>query len=95
MDDGYNIIRSEAPNDLGGRLCRNLALTTPELPIDDQLISFLSFSGLKFAMLNRHTMCPCNFAPHHPNLRTSDLSMCAVDESHFLAQVKSAYSIND
>jgi hypothetical protein len=32
IDDGYNITLTEAPNDRGGRLCRNFALTTPELP---------------------------------------------------------------
>ena len=36
IEDGYNMILSDAPNDLGGRLCVNLARTTPEFPaIDD------------------------------------------------------------
>lgn len=32
IEDGYNIILTDAPNDLGGRLRRNCARTTPELP---------------------------------------------------------------
>lgn len=32
IEEGYNITRTEAPKDLGGRFRRNCALTTPELP---------------------------------------------------------------
>ena len=32
IEDGYNITRTDAPKDLGGRLCLNCARTTPELP---------------------------------------------------------------
>lgn len=32
MLEGYNMILTEAPNDRGGRLWANLALTTPLLP---------------------------------------------------------------
>ena len=30
---GYNMTRTEAPNDLGGRLLRKEARTTPEFPV--------------------------------------------------------------
>lgn len=33
MEDGYNMMRTVAPKDFGGRLLRNCALTTPELPV--------------------------------------------------------------
>lgn len=33
IDEGYSMILTEAPNDFGGRLFRNCALTTPELPL--------------------------------------------------------------
>jgi len=32
IEDGYNMILTEAPKDLGGRLFLNLARTMPELP---------------------------------------------------------------
>lgn len=32
IEDGYSIILTDAPKDLGGRLRRNCARTTPELP---------------------------------------------------------------
>ena len=32
IEDGYNITRTDAPKDLGGRLRLNCARTTPELP---------------------------------------------------------------
>lgn len=32
IEDGYNMILTDAPKDLGGRLRRNCARTTPELP---------------------------------------------------------------
>ena len=34
IEEGYNMTLTDAPNDLGGRLCLNCALTTPELPIE-------------------------------------------------------------
>jgi hypothetical protein len=33
IEDGYNITRTDAPKDLGGRLRLNCARTTPELPL--------------------------------------------------------------
>jgi hypothetical protein len=36
IEEGYNITLTDAPNDLGGRLCLNCALTTPELPVERQ-----------------------------------------------------------
>ena len=33
IEDGYNITLTDAPKDLGGRLCRNCARTTPEFPV--------------------------------------------------------------
>lgn len=33
IEEGYNMIRTDAPNDLGGRLRLNCALTMPELPV--------------------------------------------------------------
>lgn len=32
IEEGYSMTRTEAPKDLGGRLLRNLARTTPLLP---------------------------------------------------------------
>ena len=37
IDEGYSMIRTEAPKDFGGRLWRNCARTTPELPGDKEL----------------------------------------------------------
>ena len=43
IDEGYSITLTDAPNDFGGKLCRNCALTTPELP--KNVISRTSYVG--------------------------------------------------
>ena len=83
IDDGYSITLTEAPNDLGGRLRRNCALTTPELP--NNLVQ--KADDTSYPLL-AHTMWTCYFAPDNPDLCSPNFSMCAVDEGHFLAKVE-------
>lgn len=40
-------------------------------------------------MRGKRTMCSCDFAPHHPDLRSSDLLVRTIDEGNFLAKVES------
>jgi hypothetical protein len=46
IEDGYNIILTDAPKDLGGRLLRNCARTTPELPkiYQSRFLKYLLFT---------------------------------------------------
>lgn len=81
IDDGYSMIRTDAPKDLGGRLFRNCARTTPELPV--KCVSTPSNPYTK-----RHTMWPRHLAPDDPDLGSSDFPLCAVDECDLLAKVE-------
>ena len=83
IDDGYNITLTEAPNDFGGRLRRNCALTTPELP--NSLVQ--KADDTRYPLL-AHTMWTCHFTPNDPDLCPPNFSMCAVDKGHFLAKVE-------
>ncbi len=84
MDDGYNITLTDAPNDLGGRLRLNCALTTPELPI---MLVNKAFSSLD-DFRSKHTMRTGHLPPYDPYFCPSNFSLCAVDEGDFLSQVK-------
>lgn len=79
--------RTEAPNDWGGRLWRNWARTTPELP---GFVSPLSLN-LRPSLLPVpliHTVRTGNLTPDHPDVGTPNLTLCPVDESNLLAQVE-------
>lgn len=62
IEDGYNITRTDAPKDLGGRLRLNCARTTPELPIGYQS------PFLIYCPLLQHTMWSGNLAPNDSDL---------------------------
>ena len=62
IEDGYNMILTEAPKDLGGRLFLNLARTMPELPWI--MISPL----LHAAFLSQPTVCSADCAPDNSDL---------------------------
>jgi len=61
------MMRTVAPNDLGGRLFLNCALTTPELPEN------LSDVVLGHAFLPIRTVWPGDLAPHHSDLCAANL----------------------
>lgn len=73
--------RTVAPKDLGGRLERNLARTTPELP------EYIR-ERLRSVDCCRHTVRPGDLAPDHPNVGATDLTLGPVNESDLLAQVE-------
>ena len=77
--DGYNMTLTDAPNDFGGRLCLNCALTTPELPIA-KIVRF----GCSIVPGTKHTMWPCDLSPNYSYLRPSYFFVSAIDERHFL-----------
>jgi hypothetical protein len=62
IEEGYNITLTDAPNDLGGRLCRNCALTTPELPVWRQ------YKNLWRSSIQLHTVWPSDLSPNDSNL---------------------------
>lgn len=74
--------RTVAPKDLGGRLERNLARTTPELP--EYVRQFVK----NRRSCRRHTVRPGDLAPDHPNVGATDLTLSPVNESDLLAQVE-------
>lgn len=71
------------PNDFGGRLCLNCALTTPELPAQCQSTTFLVSEAYP-----QHTMWPRDLAPDDPDLRASYFPLAAIDVCDALAQVE-------
>ena len=78
---------TEAPNDLGGRLCRNCALTTPELPVrcsQRQESCYIMIVG-------GPAMWPRNLSPDDSYFRSSNFSLCTVDEGDFLSEVESSH----
>lgn len=76
---------TEAPNDFGGRLRLNCALTTPEFPI-------MPISGnvrvFEIHIRETNTMRTGHFAPDYSYLCSSDFSMCAIDERNLLTKVE-------
>ena len=62
IEDGYNITRTDAPNDLGGRLRLNCARTTPEFPEWKHKYSF------QLQWISLHTMWSGNLAPDNSDL---------------------------
>jgi hypothetical protein len=99
MDEGYNITRTEAPKDFGGRLCLNCARTTPELPASSSFLSVRfsrtsrrgsqDISDVQHRIASpRRTMCPRNLSPDHSDLRSLDLALGPVHESDFLSEVE-------
>lgn len=80
--------RTVAPNERGGRLLRNWALTTPELP--DVLLEV----RLAAEWASGHTVRPGDLAPDDTDLGTADLLGCAVDESDLLAEVEAVVSLS-
>lgn len=88
--------RTVAPRDLGGRLLRNLARTTPELPGNSQIqeIRVRGFSQRTIriwpwnCLLYSRTVRPGDLAPDHPNVGAADLTLSTVNESDLLAEVE-------
>lgn len=78
------MILTEAPKDFGGRLRRNCALTTPELPIQ----SYQHRSYGYGEDLNAHTVRSCNLAPNYSNLGPAYFPLRPVDECDFLAEIE-------
>lgn len=87
------MILTEAPKDLGGRLLRNCARTTPELPIrltssrklpQTNILSLVSCEALR-----QHTMWSGDLAPDDSDLRPTHDLVRAIHESDFLAEVES------
>lgn len=83
IDDGYNIIRTDAPKDLGGRLRLNCALTIPELPK-----IMLVIDSLVKTYPESFTMWSSDLAPNNSYLSSSDLSMRTIYESNFFTEVE-------
>lgn len=79
--------RTVAPNERGGRLLRNWALTTPELP--DVSLDVL----LVASWAESHTVRPGDLAPDDTDLGATDLLGCAVDESDLLSEVEAVKSL--
>ena len=74
--------RTVAPNERGGRLLRNWARTTPELPALDVRQCIL------YHFAHDRTVRPGDLAPDDTDLGTANLLGCAVDESDLLAEVE-------
>lgn len=87
IEDGYNMTLTVAPKDFGGRLWRNWALTTPELPIDQKSVLIFIFN------IVLHTMWPRNLAPDHSNLGSTNLFLSTIDKSNFLSEIETGESI--
>ena len=84
IDDGYNIILTDAPNVLGGRFRRNCALTTPELPA-----AVCEYKSSQNVLHTRPlTMWPRNFPPDHPKFRASNLARRSIDVCDLFTQIK-------
>lgn len=83
------MILTDAPNDFGGRLCLNCALTTPELPVDRylRLVTCPDITGR-----GSRTMRPRNLSPNDPYLRSLNLPLRSVDERNLLSQVETRYT---
>lgn len=85
------MMRTIAPNDLVGRLLRNCALTTPELPakLSVSLCSLSLCLPSSFSFRREYrTVRPSDLAPDDTNLGASDLLLAAVDVCDALAQVE-------
>ena len=61
--------RTVAPNDLGGRLLRNCALTTPELPVMESQIG----PAAAYRVREMCTVCAGDLAPDDSDLGAADL----------------------
>jgi len=91
MDEGYSMIRTEAPKDLEGRGWANLARTTPELPRETVSV----FCGLKNTMMQIvHTVRAGNLAPDHADLGAADLLLALVHKGDLLAEVEAVIMVS-
>ena len=79
------MMRTMAPKDLDGRLCRNCALTTPELPVEYS-ISIPILTALLLMLV--HTVSSGDLAPDHSDLGSSDLLLTPVDVGDLLSKVE-------
>lgn len=83
-------MRTVAPKERGGRLLRNWARTTPELPVlcirHGPLVGRLCASN--------HTVWPGDLAPDDSDLGAADLLRGAVDEGNLLSEVEAVLLIS-
>lgn len=84
------MMRTVAPKERGGRLLRNWARTTPELPVlcirHGPLVGRLCASN--------HTVWPGDLAPDDSDLGAADLLRGAVDEGNLLSEVEAVLLIS-
>jgi hypothetical protein len=88
IEEGYSMMRTEAPKDLVGRGLENLARTTPELP------GVKSQSWLEQDTTRRIrviTVRTGNLAPDDADLGTADLLLALVDVGNLLSEVEAIF----
>lgn len=77
---GYSMTLTDAPKLFGGRLLRNCARTTPELPwLEGKVSSIVLYTVAGVSLRSG------DLAPDDANLRASDLLVRTIDESNTLA----------
>lgn len=76
---------TDAPKDFGGRLRRNCARTTPELPFQYRQRTAL----VQGALYRGYTMRSCDFAPDNPYFRATYFLSRSVNKGYLLPQIES------